>query len=782
MVGVEGMAGLGMSADVAHVRARDVQAEFEEGFAAVMPGQEAGGDEQEALRQVRDAFLNSLLAKRREAVQGREASGIEDEWTEDEEHYQGIDDANRHLHPANHLGRRRDRLIGASQGSRAVGQGSRSLVFPNITRPYCEAASARVSDILLPTDDRAWEIKPTPLPNLSLHQLEQLAQLLGADDPAQAQAMLDARRAEAKTAAEKMQQAIDDRLIESNWHGEVRQVIEDAARIGSGVLKGPFPVRRTARVTRRDPLSGRVEFVRLSEIQPGSKRVDPWNVFPDPSCGENIHNGSYIWERELISRRQVQELLEVPGYDREQLRAALREGPTLLRQGLPTLAKASEDEFEMWIFHGHCASEHLRLMGVELDEDAENRLPAMAVLIGDRIVKITLSIHDSGVFPYDVLAWQRRPGLPWGAGVARQIRTAQRMLTGSVRAMMDNLGLSSAPQIVYSNSVVPEDGSYELRPGKAWRMRDDSMVHDVRAAFASFTVTNVQQPLMAAIEFALKMAEDTTGMPAMIQGIRGDAPDTLGGMQMQHSNATSVLRRIAKRFDDYITAPHIERYYDWMMQYSDDDSIKGDCQIDVRASSVLLERDAQQQFMTQMLALARDPAYGVEPHRLMAELVKSQRMDPERFMLSDEQMAAKMQQLQQAQQQPDPADQARAEYWRAQAQRLQAQSELDRARIDETRAKTATKNVEGMFSATQAARNIAEAAPLAGAADAIWKSAGGEDHDLPPAIAPMPDASRAMPAGAPPVANTNPLTPVNPEATAGTPAQGLLHGIEGGGG
>ena len=43
----------------------------------------------------RSNFLTTLLGKRKDAISARSASGIEEEWTEDEEHYQGIDDANR---------------------------------------------------------------------------------------------------------------------------------------------------------------------------------------------------------------------------------------------------------------------------------------------------------------------------------------------------------------------------------------------------------------------------------------------------------------------------------------------------------------------------------------------------------------------------------------------------------------------------------------------------------------------------------------------------------------
>jgi hypothetical protein len=49
----------------------------------------------------------------------------------------------------------------------------------------------------------------------------------------------------------------------------------------------------------------------------------------------------------------------------------------------------------------------------------------------------------------------------------------QRVLNASVRAMMDNAGLSSGPQIVIDGDVIePADGngnSYELTPRKVWR-------------------------------------------------------------------------------------------------------------------------------------------------------------------------------------------------------------------------------------------------------------------------------------------------------------------------
>ncbi|MDR3015199.1 MAG: hypothetical protein LBV56_07140 [Delftia acidovorans] len=710
-------------------------------------------DNGEPQRDLRAEFVLTLLSKRREAIAGRASSGIEEEWTEDEEHYQGIDDANRSFQNANQLYRSRKMAIVGGQPKQ---QGpARSVVFLNITRPYTDAASARVADMLLPTDDRAWEIKPTPLPRLSGPQLTMLAQAMGATDPAAVHEQMAAQAGQAKEAAERMQQAIEDPLVESNWHGEVRQVIEDSARIGSGVLKGPFPVTRTVRMTRKNPATGLTEFIKVDEIKPGSKRIDVWNFFPDPACGENIHNGSYTWEREHIGRRQIKEMAADPSYETAELLAALREGPSRTREGTEAVYRPGEDEFEMWIFYGHCAREHLARLGVEMEEGDEDRVPTMAVMINDRLVKVVLSPQDDGEFPYDVLAWQRRPGMPWGVGISRQIRTAQRMLNGSARAMMDNAGLSASPQIVIGNGITPQDNSFSLRPGKVWRAEADADASDVRAAFNAFVVPSVQAPLMNIINFALKMAEDTTGMPAMLQGIRGDAPNTLGGMQMQNNNATSVLRRLAKRFDDYMTRPHIQRYFDWMMTYSDDESIKGDFQIDVRASSALVERDAQQQFLMTLLQVSANPIYELDPAKLAAELCKGQRLDPTNFQYTDEQKA------QRAQQGQDPTVQAKAQLLAAQARKADADA--------------TNTGMETLYSGVQTGQLISMNPAVATLADGLARSVGFQDQDAAPIV---PQGGWITPQQQPdPGAvpnNTDPLTPLRPDS----PLLGVRQGIE----
>ena len=87
-----------------------------------------------------EAFGTALARKRTDAVDGRKSSGIEEEWWESEEQYQGIDDANR----GESQGMLKPSTVGGSFVGKADRKDVRSTVFLNITRPYVDAAAAKV--------------------------------------------------------------------------------------------------------------------------------------------------------------------------------------------------------------------------------------------------------------------------------------------------------------------------------------------------------------------------------------------------------------------------------------------------------------------------------------------------------------------------------------------------------------------------------------------------------------------------------------------------------------
>jgi hypothetical protein len=165
--------------------------------------------------------------------------------------------------------------------------------------------------------------------------------------------------------------------------------------------------------------------------------------------------------------------------------------------------------------------------------------------------------------------------------------------------------------------------------------KDEDEISDARTAIGTVKVDMLVAELMEIINLGLRLAEDVTGMPLLLQGQQGKAPDTLGGMQMLNNNASAVLRRLARLFDDRVTEPHVRRYYEWLLQYGRDDE-KGDYLVDARGSSALVERDIQNQELAGLLKLSLDMRFGLDPKRVVNEYLKSRHFDPKRFEFEDE--------------------------------------------------------------------------------------------------------------------------------------------------
>ena len=621
----------------------------------VSPEETQAAEEQEKVRREAmmarlDAMGQALARTRSEAINARQTSGVEDIWLEDEEFYEGIDDANRSETRTNF------RTKPPGQAAAKTEKTTLSTVFPNITGPFVDAASARIADMLLPTDDRSWSLKPTPIPEMeglsngkpSPQMLREANQLYpNQPDLAQtklAQAVDQATQImeEASRKAGKAQKRIEDWHVECQWHANVRQVIEDTARAGAGVLKGPVPMQKSTVVYKDRRLT------RVSEIKPGSKWIDYWNFYPDPACGDNIHNGAYTWERDYLTKKQLRELRGqkhkdgTSVYIDEQIDVVIQEGPTRAEATYretpePFVDPESKDRFEIWYYHGTLEREDLEAAGCDCADMADPHVPAMISMVNNRVIQASLNPLDTGDFPYDVMVWRRRTGHWTGSGVARHIRTPQRMVTAASRHLMDNAGLGSGYMLVFGHGVVSADGKpLGIGPRRIFILSEDAEgVVDASKAIGQIKIDILVEELTAIINLGLRFAEDVTGLPMLLQGQMSKAPDTVGVIQILNNNASATLRRLARLFDDRITEPHVRRYYHWLLQYGEDDE-KGDYCVDARGSSALVERDIQNQQIPQVLQTSLNPLFGMDPKKAAEEWLKSLHFDPKRFEFDDD--------------------------------------------------------------------------------------------------------------------------------------------------
>lgn len=587
------------------------------------------------------SFAGKLIEKKKEAQDGRRQSGVEDKWNEDDDHYNGIDNANR-----KEMMLKSPSTAGSPYYLKPVTDDQvRSTVFVNITAPYVDMASSRVADMLLPTDDKPFTIKPTPIPEIH-GAVDDYSMMPDGQMTVSKAAQEFIKEAEDK--ADRAETQIWDWLIESNWHTEARKVIEQAARLGSGCMKGPYPDIIKKRKVTKQPDGITIEIV--EEIKPTSKWIDVRNLYPDPACGNNIHNGSYVFEKEEISLRQLRDLKSLPGYIASEIDELLKEGPN--RKYIDTRGEQKDqDKYEIWYYYGEASAEDLKATGMDAEEGDE--MPVVVCMVNHRIIKASLSVFDSGCYPFDVMVWQRSTDHWAGQGVARQIRTPQRIVNAATRAMLDNAGVAAGPQIVLRRGVVtPADGDYSITPMKIWTVDEDADVGDVAHAIQAIQIPTMQAELENIIKYGFELAEKSTNMPLLMQGNQGTSTETVGGMTILDRNASSVLKRIAKICDDDLTEPHIQRYYEWLLIYGNDNSCKGDFSIVSLGSTAFFQRDSENQSIMQLLQLAGNTAFHLDPDKLIMEVLKMNKISPALVRYTEQQIA----QMNQSAQQNPPKD------------------------------------------------------------------------------------------------------------------------------
>jgi len=627
-----------------------------------------------------EALGITMSQKRSEAVQGRLSSGIETVWNECEEAYLGIDDMNRHEFAGAKWAKPTTIDGPVYTGMRNQDSGARSTVYPRLTSRYVDAGAAKLGEILLPIDDKAFHFEPTP------KQEELGKSIQQAFPPQPSMGQVDPNKQleeQAKEAAKRAETRIYDWMVESNYPGEMRKVIHDTARIGVGVLKGPFPDLQLSKAYKE----GALQIV--EKIVPKYKWVDPWNIFPDPACGENIQLGDYLLERDFISPRTLKGLRKHPGYLKDQINKVLKEGPGKRNtEGTNPNDKDKKHSYEIWYFYGAVSRKDLEVaqtVGLDdLPEDLED-IHAIVTLVNDTVIKAVINPLESGDFPYHNVPWQRRSGHWAGVGVGEQVRIPQRIVTAATRAMLNNAGKSAGSQVVIDQgSIIPADGNSNIVPDKLWYKSADAVTDDVRKAFAIFEIPNITPQLQSIIQYAMTLAEESTSIPLVTQGQTGPTtPETYGATQLQNNNAMQLLRTIGYAFDDYITDPVVKQSYEYLLlDPSVPDDEKGDFKINTHGSIAMVERAIQDQTLQMMGTMVINPAFGADPKKWFGEFLKTKRLDPRTIQYSEEDMA-KM-----AQQPPPEAPQVQAAKIRAQADAQKVQATL-RADMQKTQAEIA---------------------------------------------------------------------------------------------
>ena len=638
-----------------------------------------------------EALSGVFTSKRSEYVDARKSSGIEAVWMACEDAYLGIDDANRHEFKSAMWAKPTSMQGSVTSESTYQANDPRSNVFVRLTSRYVDAGAAKLAEILLPVDDKAFSFSPTPVPELVddkedkrpamtpdgkpiMKPAAAAVQQSVAPQPDQPQAAPAAQPAmpapmgaampqqpaqppvepmtigdfaqeimdEADDRAKRAETRIYDWMVECNYHAENRKIIHDAARIGVGVLKGPFPDLKKSQAAEK--IAGGMKLKIVEKLVPVAKWVDPWNLFPDPACGENIHDGEGIFERDFLTARKLKALKGKKGYIGSQIDKVIEEGPEKCNlEGVNPAEKDKKKRFAVWYYYGSLTRKDLESANSELVAKMDKEIDefyCIVTMVNDSIIRAVLNPLESGSFPYHAMPWSRRAGSWAGVGVGEQLNGPQRMLNASTRALLNNAGLSCGPQIIIDRQAITpaQANDWVLRPNKIWFKEPDAINQDVRTAFMSVVIPNVGDQMNQIIALAERQAEEATNIPLISQGQTGPTtPETLGGQQLQNNNANTLLRSIGYSYDDHITEPVVRAFYEYLLLDPDvPDDEKGDMEINAHGSVALVERAIQDQTLAMMTQMVLNPAFGINPKSWLTEWLKSKRLDPRTMQYTEE--------------------------------------------------------------------------------------------------------------------------------------------------
>lgn len=517
-----------------------------------------------------------------------------------------------------------------------------STAYVKASRAKTVVLEARIFDLIFPTDDRNWDVQPTPVPKLSdelkeaetratnaaaqanraeaAGNSEQAAQIAAAgDDEAQRARAATNEIAKANNACKAMREEMDDQLVESFYPSECRKALHDMCLLGSGILKGPMVNEKTRGRWLPTGANGEHELKQQDDVRPMVRHVDPWSFFPDMSAS-CVEECEFFFERYLWTRSDLRKMVKTHGFNADAVRELLRgddrrkrpaTSPSL--SNLIALRSLTEESTGTitgrlvgWEYHGPLECDEvvavLRAMGRddEADRYAEEDDPLQEhrVVIHfceGNILKIAPEwLLDSGEALYSMANLEQAEGQLFGYGVPSIMDDSGTALNSAWRMALDNGALSVGPQaLIAKDEITPADGDWTFRPKKIWWRIKAAVAHAAKS-IEFFDVPNNMEEIAVLIEIAERFIDMETGIPQPQQGEQGTTTtQTVGGMAILQNASNIIFRRVVKNVDDGLIAPTMRRLYDWNMQFNRKTEIKGDMQVDARGTSVLLVKEVQ---------------------------------------------------------------------------------------------------------------------------------------------------------------------------------------------
>lgn len=436
----------------------------------------------------------------------------------------------------------------------------------NIVRSKCSIAIAQSVSMQFGTSNKNWDLWPAP----------------DSTDPANT------------AAAGRMSDVIEAQLESTKYSRHCRQALWDRVVLGTGILKGPLSTGKMVRSYAQ--LNGTETWVPdiTVDYAPTLERINPWFFYPD----ESVEDASCLQdciEVHPMTALELKKLVKHDGFKPDAIAKVLEQKPEeYVSQNWKDFASLSENNSNLYRnryvvleYHGPITKAQLEHMCIEPTyESINDEYYGEVWVCQNQVIRLELeNIEASYSIPYYLCDWESDPASVFGFGVPLMMEDAQRVVNESWHMILDNSSLSSGPQVAMQKGLIePANGKWELTPGQMWYLTDP--MAQVQQAIQFFNVPNVTQNIVPIMQMAQGFAEEESQIPLIAAGLTSpEVGDTATGQLMVRTASTTLLDFMSEDWDDSITAPIIEAWYAWNMQYNKDPTIKGAFSVDVRTST-----------------------------------------------------------------------------------------------------------------------------------------------------------------------------------------------------
>lgn len=555
-------------------------------------------------------------------------------------------------------------------------EGQPTVFFP-ATAEKVRGAVAWVLDVVNFDNGKPFTLAPTPIPDLTPDAIAEIAEQAEVDVQAflangnditptairkyasrLRQRVMDDLLAEAKDRATGMEKEIYDQMVEGGWHDCFENFVYNLAWAPAAFIKGPI-MRRVTTLRYEPGMFGTVARL-VKTIKPTFESVSPFDIYPSRDAVE-IDDGE-LCERLKLAPNKLANMKGVPGYQDKVIDKIIAEYETgghrefnntdserarLEHKGAGISEK--RDLIEGVEYWGNVPGRLLKDKGVAKDSAGKPLQDLVlyesdVIVVGNDVVYAAVNPEMTGKRPYSKTCWHKKPGSFWGQGVPRIMRELQQIINATVRSLCFNMSQASGFQTIYNdiNRLPPGETITASFPGKIHQFLNQNPNNSTKPM--EFWQPNPMAEMLLRVLDAFEPRIDTiTGIPRYSYGsdqVAG-AGRTASGLTMLMSNAARGVKAVLSRIDKDIYKRTVESLFNFNMQFSPKEEIKGDVVIQCSGALSQIVNEQNSQRIMAMLNATANPADAVvvgprERGALWREFVKQLQLAKDTVVKSDD--------------------------------------------------------------------------------------------------------------------------------------------------